>query len=182
MECICRNWSGVCGRWPRILRSIRRAWSNFRAASPAVPTRWTHGRQRRRSWTMPFNVPDGSGSVDGPFSAIAALSLAVASMRQAMLSADPTRITDAMPSLEHAALSFRKSLQWVLQGGIPADARWRRGLVTLRRDLARLGKLSQSGAEVYQSLARLLGSAAGGYTPRGDGAPLPAPQSVWVRG
>jgi hypothetical protein len=153
---------------------------------------------------MPYNGPsDDAPSGSGPFgnaaastavqdagaaadvtAAVAAVALEVAGMRRALLGSDKALIDHCMLRLEQAALAFRDGFQGAVQkhSVIHDPTKLRRDLVALRGNLAVVAGLAQSGSALYQGLARLLGAAAGGYTPRGDGAPLQPPVSVLVRG
>ena len=105
-------------------------------------------------------------------------------VRQALLSPELTRIDDCLPRLEQAAAEFLALRDgWrEVPSQAPDHVRLRRDLRTVRQDLARLAGLAHSGARFYSGLARLLGAAGGGYTPRGEAAPLRPRASILVRG
>jgi hypothetical protein len=158
---------------------------------------------------MPYNgSSDNAPSDTGPFdnaaardaapatsqavamtAAVASVAAEVAAMRRVLLGSDRTLVDGCMPRLEQAALVFRDAFWGVVQddafqkwSGVPSRTKLRRDLVALRGNLAVVAGLAQSGSALYQGLARLLGAAAGGYTPQGDGAPLQPSVSVLVRG
>jgi hypothetical protein len=115
----------------------------------------------------------------------------LAATRKALLGSEKVVIDGCLSRLEQAAVAFQDAFQGMTPPGSPhvqpAPARLlqitlRRDLTALRKDLARVAGLAQSGAALYQGLARLLGAAAGGYTSQGDGAPLQPSVGVVVRG
>jgi hypothetical protein len=116
--------------------------------------------------------------------AVAAVAAEVAGMRGALRGSEKALIDACMPRLEQAALAFRDAFQGADQkpSVIHNSTKLRRDLMALRANLAVVAGLAQSGSALYQGLARLLGAAAGGYTPQGDGAPLQPTVSVLVRG
>jgi hypothetical protein len=97
----------------------------------------------------------------------------VAEVRDALLGSDETLIRECLPRLERAIVVMQE---------IRATSQDRRALATLRRDLAVVTGLARSGETLCHGLARLLGAAAGGYTPQGDGAPLHPSATLLVRG
>ena len=104
-------------------------------------------------------------------------------MREALLSSENSRVEQALMRLEQAAAVYGETFQGLGGERSPQDrARLRHELRKLRKDLAVVARLAESGASVYQGLLRLLGAAAGGYTPQGDGAPLRGSMGVAVQG
>jgi hypothetical protein len=126
---------------------------------------------------MPSSRPEAESGTAGMASARAARE-AVAAMRQALLASEMAKIVDCAPGLEKAVILMQE-----LALPVGRDrARLRGELAGLKNDLVAVGRLARGGAAFCQGLARLLGSASGGYTPGGEGAPLQPTGSLLVRG
>jgi hypothetical protein len=106
----------------------------------------------------------------------------VSAMRTALLGSEKAQIEECTQRLEQAADAFRDAFQIPNLYTFPHRSRLNRDLAALRKDLSVVAGLAQSGEALYRGLARLLGAAAAGYTPQGDGAPLRPSVSVLVRG
>ena len=150
---------------------------------------------------MPYTAPSGTAAaqpvavaqpaVVAQAAVVAVVAAEIAATRKALLGSEKVVIDECLSRLEQAAVAFQDAFQGMTPPGSPhvqpAPARLlqialRGDLTALRNDLARVAGLAQSGAALYQGLARLLGAAAGGYTSQGDGAPLQPSVGVVVRG
>lgn len=91
----------------------------------------------------------------------------------------PERIVGCVPALSEAA----GRLNWIegeLRSSRENSPELSVALELLRQELRGVAKLIQHGAAFYRGWANVLGSAAAGYTPSGDAAPLNARGSVRI--
>lgn len=104
----------------------------------------------------------------------------VARLREALLSPSPAEIESCLPALTEAA-GCLASLEHDLQSSI-ATPEMEQELQQLKSELKMAAKLIANGAAFYHGWAKLLASAALGYTPSGDAAPLAAAGTVSLKG
>jgi len=100
-------------------------------------------------------------------------------MRAALIAPTPESIEECLPGLAEAADLLGRVQQELAEGG-PRDIVLE--IHALRREIAGLKRLIGGGAAFYRGWARLLGAAAGGYTPSGEAAPVVPAQSISIRG
>jgi hypothetical protein len=142
-------------------------------------------------YTAASDTAEAQAAAVAQAAVVAVVAAEIAATRKALLGSEKTLIQGCLSRLEQAAVAFQDAFQGMTPPGPPdvqpAPAKLtqitlRRDLTALRKDLAVVAGLAQSGAALYQGLARLLGAAAGGYTSQGDGAPLQPSVGVVVRG
>ncbi len=104
----------------------------------------------------------------------------VARLRQALISPGPEEIENCLPALAEAAGCLTSIEQELKTTAAPVEIYSE--LQGLQAELAMAAKLISNGAAFYHGWAKLLASAASGYTPSGDAAPLAAAGSVSVKG
>lgn len=140
---------------------------------------------------MPSSSPNGAIHINEiQTAALTAMAAELAGLRQALLKAEPAPVEASVAQLERAAGALRDAFrepslfQNPPQSASPQlrQRDFRRQLEAFRRELAAVAVLARSGAAVYQGMLRLLGVAGGGYTFRGDGAPLQPAVRLLVRG
>ncbi|HML18476.1 MAG TPA: hypothetical protein VK419_15710 [Bryobacteraceae bacterium] len=104
----------------------------------------------------------------------------IANLRAVLASPGPEEIEACLPALAEAAACLASVEQDLKSSAPPAEMAWE--LKQLQAELKMAAKLIANGAAFYQGWAKLLASAASGYTPSGDAAPLAAAGSVSVQG
>ena len=113
--------------------------------------------------------------------AVTAARRRIASFRAALLSPSAEDIALALPELMEAAGQLG-ALELELRRGAHDHHEILTGLKALKDDLRMVRGLIDHGAEFYRGWAKLLGAAAGGYTPWGEAAPLAPSAAVSVHG
>lgn len=98
----------------------------------------------------------------------------LAALRRALLSPGPEQIEESLPRLAEAVSGLSSP-----ESEPDID---RKELEQLQAELTLAAKLIEHGAAFYKGWAKLLASAACGYTPSGDAPPLDAAGTVSVRG
>ena len=109
----------------------------------------------------------------------------IATLREALLSRElsPTQLIACLPGLSKAAAALGAvEYELRVRPGSAIGARVTRDLKSLQSELDNAAKLIERGAAFHQGWARVLGSAAAGYTASGDGAPLAARGTVALQG
>lgn len=100
-------------------------------------------------------------------------------MRAALIAPTPESIEQCLPGLAEAT-DLLTRVQRELAAGGPRDIVLE--LHALRREISGLKRLIARGAIFYRGWARLLGAAAGGYTPNGEPAAMAPAGSISIRG
>jgi hypothetical protein len=107
----------------------------------------------------------------------------IAALRAALLlpALSPDDLIACVPGLSMAAARLSTVEQELRdQPAIPIDVA--RNLKSLKSELRAAAKLIEHGAEFHRGWARLLGSAAAGYTASGDAVPLAVQGTVALEG
>jgi hypothetical protein len=104
----------------------------------------------------------------------------LARVREALISPAPEEIEKCLPALAEAAGCLASIEQDLRSTAAPHELAGE--LTHLRAELKAAAKLIANGAAFYHGWAKLLASAAIGYTPSGDAAPLAAAGTISVKG
>jgi hypothetical protein len=104
----------------------------------------------------------------------------VARLREALISPGPEEIENCLPALAEAA-NYLDSIQEELKFSAPPPEMDQQ-LQLLKDELKMATRMIANGAAFYQGWAKLLASAASGYTPSGDAPPLAPAGSVSLQG
>lgn len=105
----------------------------------------------------------------------------VAALRQALFSPDPEAILACVPGLALAA-ECMQTVERELRAQPALAIDEVRELNALKSELGAVHKLIEHGARFYRGWARILGSAAAGYTASGEAAALAPAGSVALEG
>jgi len=129
---------------------------------------------------MPYSAPSPSGI---HIEVVEYLADEAQAMRRALVASEKASIEECYACLQRAAAVYQDTFRaFEYRQGLTDPGPLRRRLIALRWDLAAVAQLARSGLTLSQGMLRLFGTASGGYTAGGEGAPLKGSVGVLIRG
>ena len=103
-------------------------------------------------------------------------------LRELLATPTPELLGQCAPLLEEAIRCMREVERDAAASGLNRKEELRKELRHLHTELTIIGKLMDQASDFYFTWASLLSVAGGGYTPRGEAAPLAAAARISVSG